>query len=173
MKTIKKSFFRSFDKIIVLLMSGFGLFSACGLIATDYGMPMPLYGMPLADFELKGTVTNSATSEPIKNIRVIRPSHYDDNYGDTVYTDGNGKYTYVFSDYPELSYRLKFEDIDGEDNGGLFKPQEIEGEFTQADMVKKGDKRWYNGKYVKTQNVALEQAYPAPEYGVRQTSFQP
>ena len=172
MKTIKKSFFRSFDKIIVLLLSGFGLFSACNLITPEPEYGVLMYGMPSANFVLQGTVTNNATSQPIKNIRVIRPFGYNNSHGDTIYTDANGKYLYEFGGSTESKFQLKFEDIDGEDNGGLFQTKVIEGEFTQADRVEEG-KGWYTGKYVKTQDVKLEQAYPTPEYGVRRASFQP
>ena len=177
MKTIKKSFFRSFDKIIVLLLSGFGMFSACDLFE-----PQLEYGMPHADFVLQGTVTDEATSQPIKNIRVVRPLFPDLKPecectpipGDTIYTDEKGQYAFTFGDFPGSKYLLKFEDMDGEDNGGLFQTKEVEGKFTQADQVKKGDNHWYDGKFVKTQDVKLEQAaYPTPMYGVRQTSFQP
>jgi putative lipoprotein (rSAM/lipoprotein system) len=171
MKTVKKSFFRFFDKIIVLLLGVAGMFSAC-----DNVEDMPVeYGMPHADFELKGTVTDKATSQPIQNIRVVRPFGYEDIYGgipgDTIYTDEDGKYVFAFVGFPSEKYQLKFEDIDGEENGGLFQTKEIEGEFTQADLVEKGNGHWYEGKYVKTQDVALERIETeAPLYGCP-TSF--
>jgi putative lipoprotein (rSAM/lipoprotein system) len=176
MKTIKKSFFRGFDKIIVLLLGSFGMFSAC-----NDEMPLE-YGMPHADFEIKGTVTNNTTSQPIQNIRVVRP-HFPDvesecectpRPGDTIYTDKNGQYAFAFRDSPGPNYRLKFEDVDGEDNGGLFETKEIEGKFIQNDQVKKGDGRWYNGKFVKIEDAALNRVLlPAPEYGVLATCFRP
>jgi len=170
MKAIKKSFFRSFDKIIVLLLSGFGIFSACDLIAPEYGI-MPMYGVLEANFELKGTVTDGATSQPVKNIRVIRPFGFENRYGDTIYTDENGKYTYIFTGTPESKYQMKFEDIDGEENGGLFLSKKIEGKFTSADLVKEGQS--WEWRFVRTEDVKLEQAYPVPEYGVGRASFQP
>ena len=169
MKTVKKSFFRFFDKIIVLFLSSLGVLTGCGSHLDEYGMPH-------ASFELKGTVTDNVT-QPIQNIRVVRPFGYEDIYGgipgDTIYTDKDGKYAFAFEGFPSQKYQLKFEDIDGEENGGLFQTKEIEGEFTQTDLVEKG-KGWYDGKYAKTQDAELERIeMPVPEYGVLATSFQP
>ena len=168
MKTVKKSFFRLFDKIIVLLLSTVGVFSACNTMP-EYGMLVE-YGMPHADFELKGTVTDE-TSQPIQNIRVVHQFGYENSYSDTIYTDENGKYAFNGSAW---KYQLKFEDIDGEENGGLFQTKEIEGGFTQADLVEKGDGRWYDGKFVKTEDVKLEKidVVVVPMYGPP-TSFLP
>ena len=92
-------------------------------------------------------------------------------FSDTIYTDENGKYAFNGSAW---KYQLKFEDIDGEENGGLFQTKEIEGGFTQADLVEKGDGRWYDGKFVKTEDVKLEKidVVVVPMYGPP-TSFLP
>jgi putative lipoprotein (rSAM/lipoprotein system) len=101
-------------------------------------------------------------------VRSIYPPH-----GDTIYTDAKGRYAFAFNDTGIGGYKLKFEDIDGEENGGLFLPKEIGGDFTQAIQAKKGDGKWYDGKFIKTENVALEEEYYGPLYGVRCASFQP
>ena len=175
MKKMKKSFFRLFDKMIVTLLGCSGV-----LIGCDWINPQFEYGSPHADFELKGTVTDVATAQPIKNIRVVRPHFLDfeSEYipGDTIYTDEKGQYAFTFGgDLRGGNYQLKFEDIDGEDNGGLFQTKEIEGQFTQADLVEKGDGRWYDGKFAKTEDVALdpEEYQVEPMYGPPTTSFQP
>ena len=164
---MKKSFFRLFDKIVVLLLGCAGILTSCDQYVDEYGMPH-------ADFELKGAVTSKATAQPIQNIRVVRPYFpgLELGYtpGDTVYTDKDGKYAFAFGGWLE-KYQLKFEDIDGEENGGLFQPIEIEGKFTQADQVEKV-KGWYEGKFVKTENVTLEPVN-TPEYGVLPTSYRP
>ena len=176
MKTMKKSFFRLFDKMIVLLLGGFGMFGACNVFTSgDMPEETPVeYGMPHAAFVLQGTVTGKVTAQPIQNIRVVRPFGYENQYGDTTYTDENGKYAYLFGDFPEIKYQLKFEDMDGEDNGGRFQTKEVEVQFTQADQVEKGQ-GWFYGKFVKTEDVALdpEEFYANPEYGILHTSFQP
>ena len=168
MKTVKKSFFRHFDKVILLLLGGFGLFSACNIgnnRSTIIDTPVE-YGVPHADFELKGIVTNAATSQPIQNIRVVRsllpeskPEGEDTPIpGDTVYTDKDGTYAFAFGGFPgfpDMNYQLKFEDIDGKENGGLFQTKEIEGKFTQDDLEEVGS-GWYSGLFVKTEDVALK-----------------
>jgi len=39
--------------------------------------------------------------------------------------------------------------------------------------VEKGDDNWYDGKFVKTQNIELEKTYEAPLYGVPSATFKP
>jgi len=171
---MNKSFVKFFDKIIVLLLGFSGVFSSCE--STPWGNEDPVceYGVPHAEFEIKGTVTNKANSQPIQNIRVIRQIH--ENFGDTLYTDSDGKYTFEFQDFPhsENVFHLKIEDIDGGENGGLFDNQEIDVKITKADQVKRGNGSWYNGKFAKTQNIELERIDIAyPEYGVFPATFKP
>ena len=156
---MKKRVIKSFDKIIIVLLAILGVFNSC--------RQPDEYGTPYADYELKGTVTDAETSNPIKNIRVIHQ-----RYRDTIYTNAEGKYAFVYNGDLIEYLNLKFEDIDGEENGGYFAPQEIAVKFTQADRVEKG-KGWYEGKYVKTQNIELERVLPAPEYGAPQATFKP
>ena len=166
---MKKSVITFFDKIIVLLLGFSGIFSGCD----DSYSPVE-YGVPHADYELKGVITAKETAKPIPNIMVIRSIY--ENFGDTLYTDSGGKYAFEFNDFPphpEGVLHLKIEDIDGEDNGGFFGTKEINVEFTQADQVKKG-KSWYDGKFVKTQNIELEKIDVVhPEYGVFPSAFKP
>jgi putative lipoprotein (rSAM/lipoprotein system) len=138
---MKKSLIKSFDKIIVVLLAILGVFNSC--TQTEYGMPY-------ADYELKGVVTDKETSKPIKNIRIAT------FYGDTIYTDAEGKYALSYCFDMAEYFHFKIEDIDGEENGGEFEAQKIDVKFTNADKVKKGDGHWYEGKYEKTQNIELE-----------------
>ena len=162
---MKKSFIKFFDKIIVLLLGFSGVFSACEKLPG--GGTVAEYGVPHADFEIKGMVTDTANSQPIQNIRVIRQVY--ENFGDTLYTDSVGKYAFEFQEFPpspKSTFHLKIEDIDGEDNGGHFGTKEIDVTITKADQVEKGDGSWYNGKFVKTQDLELERIYMNyPMYG--------
>jgi len=163
---MKRSFIKFFDKIIVLLLGFSGFFNSCESPAE--------YGMPHADFEIKGIATDETNSQPIQNIRVIRQIY--ENFGDTLYTDSEGKYAFEFQEFPpspESTFHLKIEDIDGEENGGDFGTKEIDVTITKADQVKKGDGSWYDGKFVKTQNIELEKTYEAPLYGVFSATFKP
>jgi len=140
-----KPIIKFFDRIIVILL---GFLGAC----SSFNQPDE-YGMPYAEFEIKGLVTNKENADPIQNIRIIRNSY------DTLYTNQEGKYVFNFfydmAPYPENVYHLKIEDIDGEENGGDYKTQEIDVKITQDDRVQKGS-GWYEGKFAKTQNIELE-----------------
>ena len=164
MKKMKKSFVHVFDKVVVLLLSFVGILTGCERYVEEYGMPY-------ADFELEGTITSSVTSQPVQNIRVVRPHFPKEDLefmpGDTVFTDANGKYAFAFRGFSESEYRLKLEDTDGEENGGRFSPKEIEGKFTQVDRIREGNDRWYYGLFVKTEDMELEWANAdTPENGV-------
>ncbi|MDR0798866.1 MAG: radical SAM-associated putative lipoprotein [Dysgonamonadaceae bacterium] len=160
---MKNAIIKNFDKLILVLLGILGL-TNCDM-PKEYGSPQAeLYGCPSADYEVKGTVTNSLTSEPIRRIRVVL------NW-DTIYTDDAGKYRFDFRDFPQDRFNLKFEDIDGEENGGEFMPKTIELIFTDDDQIEKGSGHWYDGKFAKTQNVALDPLLPAPMYGPPSASY--
>jgi putative lipoprotein (rSAM/lipoprotein system) len=100
-----------------------------------YGV-VPKYGMPV--YEINGIVTDKETSNPIQNIQIVR--QVTSEYGDTVYTNIDGKYTF----HSDLSnFYLKVKDIDGEENGGDFATQEVNVKFTK-------------NEYAKTVNIELE-----------------
>ena len=159
---MKKITVKAFDKIIVSRLALLGIFSSCD------NKTICEYGTPYAEFEIKGVVTDKATSQSIQGIRVVRQIYQ--QYGDTLYTDSEGRYSIKFGFYDDGRH-LKFEDIDGEENGGYFEAKEIDVTITEADRVKKGD-GWYEGKFVKTQNVQLD-GVVAPEYGVPAATFKP
>ncbi|MCL2435439.1 MAG: radical SAM-associated putative lipoprotein [Lentimicrobiaceae bacterium] len=142
---MKKPIIKSFDKVILLILGISPMLYAC-----------PKYGEPHANYELKGTITNKETSRPIKHIQ-ITTNIRDEYRKDTLYTDSRGQYNYKFWDYLwDRPLHLKFEDIDGEENGGEFITQEMDITFTDADLVQKGKGAWDKGTFVKTKNVELE-----------------
>ena len=107
---MKKSVIKFFDKIIVLVLGFSGVFSGCELLPENED-PVCEYGMPHADYVIKGVVTDEETSNPIQNIRVIRQIYQE--YGDTLYTDSEGKYAFEFYDFPpspESTFHLKIEE---------------------------------------------------------------
>jgi putative lipoprotein (rSAM/lipoprotein system) len=158
---MKKPVIKLFDKILVILLGFLGIFNSC--------TQPDEYGTPHADYEINGIVTNQEDGQPIQNIRVI--SHYD-----TLYTNSEGGYVFQFHGFSppddQRTFHLKVEDIDGEANGGDFAPQEMDVIITKDDRVKKGDGKWYEGKFAKTVNIELN-ALDAPEYGVPQEIFKP
>jgi len=142
---MSKSVIKFWDKIIVVLLGIVGIFSACS-------KPVPKYGLPYGHYEVKGVITDKETSNSLQNIQVVLQRHGGRN--DTIYTDIDGKY--VFRESQTSNFHIKYEDIDGEENGGDFKIKEIKTKLTEADRVEKGDGNWYEGKFVKTVNVELE-----------------
>jgi len=148
--SMKAKLISRFDKILMAILSIFGM--------TSCGYPVAEYGVPYADFEINGTVTDSVTSQPIKNIRVIRQFTDNPNYGDTVLTDASGKYKVTFTDFPveHPDFILKVEDTDGELNGGNFVTREISAPINSADWIDKENSGWYAGKAVKTVNIKLK-----------------
>jgi len=153
---MKKPIIKIFDKLILLLLGFSGMFYSCYK-----------YGMPIATYEINGIVTDKK-SKPIQDIRVVRQTYYDSN--DTLYTNSEGKFYYKYWDEVNQAY-LTIEDIDGEANGGEFKPVELTVKFSDADRVNKKD-----NKYAKTIGIILrtidDDEYVV-EYGVPRAPFKP
>lgn len=145
-----KQIIKYFDRIVLLILGVVGLASCENTIAE--------YGAPNADFQIKGTITDSVTNTPLKNIRVIRRFVQNPLYGDTIYTDADGKYNMSFNDFPvdNPQFTLKIEDMDGAQNGGEFADRELITKITSADWVDDGDDNWYYGKAVKNQDIKLK-----------------
>jgi len=147
---MKNLFLKHFDKIILSLLAILG-FAACE--------PMAEYGTPSADFIIKGTVTDSISSSPVANIRVIRGDSATYSYPlfDTIYTDATGKYEMSVNSFPVESptFRLKVDDIDGGQNGGDYQSKTVKVVFTSSDWIetKSG---WYAGKAQKTVDIKLK-----------------
>jgi len=133
---MKKTVIKFFDKVILALLGISGMFYSCAM-----------YGAPVDEFELYGIVTDR-TNEPIQNIRVLKHNR------DTLYTDSEGKFFY--RSWEEGRYlTLRFDDIDGEENGGEFISREINIEFTGEDIVKKGKGNKTGNKFVRTEDIRL------------------
>jgi putative lipoprotein (rSAM/lipoprotein system) len=166
---MKMTAIKFFDKVILVLLGVAGFFSGCDI---NNGGNVVEYGVPSADYEIQGTVTDKATSQPIKQIRVVRPLQYAPEYGDTVYTNEEGEYHFEYNDFPHPTAQLKFDDIDGVENKGLFQSAEETVTFTNADQVKPGKGNWYDGKFIKTLNMALDkEPVNTPMYGVLPSTF--
>ena len=159
MKILKKKIIKVFDKIILMLLGMTGMFVGCNKIESDcdceyYNRPdldsgWVAYGPGPNFYVIKGTVMNQANLQPIPNILV---------YPDMSYTNSDGNYSFsmYYKENQENSISLKFEDIDGKENGGEFKTKEIDIKFTDADKEKMDKCNKDGGTFVKIQNIELK-----------------
>ncbi len=111
------------------------------VVSCDEGgfQPSDEYGTPHADFEIKGRVLESSRSQPVQGLQV---SSEDANYGTpSVTTDAEGRFTLSGSFFPSKTMRITVEDVDGDENGGLFSPSTVTVALEQKE---KGD-GWYGG----------------------------
>ena len=159
---MKKLIFKPYDKIILALLGLIGLITGCDLIHP----PVAEYGVPHADYEITGTVIDSITSAPVKNVQVIISRSVTTVQKDTTFThvdtlavketDSSGKYDAQFQTFPleDLSFNVKVNDIDGPSNGGEFLSKQLDIVFKLSDLS--GGKGWYNGKAIKTMDFKLK-----------------
>ena len=126
----------------LLCLIGFGSSVACspGMVADEYGSPY-------ASFEVKGKVTDQH-GEPIPGIQVT----CDAMYIQPVYTESDGSYALHGDGFPREKIQVSFEDIDGEENGGLFAARSVSVETVH---VKDGDGNWDFGVYEAEANAEL------------------
>lgn len=148
---MKKIVLKSYGKLIAWLLTLVGGMQACEITE-----PRVEYGMPTADYVIKGSVTDQATKKPIGNINVISKSRYSPYGNDTVKTNANGEYEFEYNRILTDQFAIFAEDVDGDANGGTFAPDSIK--FTPSEMkrTKKG-KNWYDGAFEKEVNFTLKQ----------------
>jgi len=158
---MKRLIIKPYDKIIVAILGLISLLTGCILVN-----PPVEYGVPHADYEIKGIVTDSITSTPLQHVKVTitqTQTHVMKDstvtYTDTLAvkeTDSAGKYDVQFQTFPleVMTFKVKAEDIDGAANGGDFTSQQKDAQFTNSDLS--GGKSWYTGKAVKTIDIKLK-----------------
>ena len=165
-----KRIIKFWDRIILMLLGIVGFFTGCKPNAGGcepyvyrWNNPYPdsvmvyLYGIIRADFAIKGIVTSKIDGKPIPNIAVVR--QVENNQTVIMdFTDSEGNYNvydYYLSD-KESVIHLNFEDIDGKENGGEFKTQEIKIKITDVDREKMEKCNQDDGIFTTTQNIELK-----------------
>ena len=126
----------------LLCLIGFGSSVAC-----SPGMMTEEYGSPYASYEVKGKVTDQQ-GEPIPGIQVT----CDAMYIEPVYTESDGSYALNGDGFPQEKIQVSFEDVDGEENGGLFAARSVSSETHQ---VQDGEGNWDFGVYEAEVNAEL------------------
>jgi len=105
---MKTKISRALNKYIVFLLSVIGFSLVCNQCAAQYGVPIQIQ-YKMNQYKMKGVVKSEKDSV-IKNIRVIIR-------GDTIYTDTNGCFKYIYKSMSGGTVHLNFTDIDGKKNG--------------------------------------------------------
>jgi putative lipoprotein (rSAM/lipoprotein system) len=130
---------------------------------------MEEYGVPNADYTLKGKITDKANAKPIKGIRVgygkiyegpitmygVAPLPYRTYLADTTNMEGEYKLSDNFSvsEIPADEIPVYVQDIDGNENG-LYRDTVLQVNFENAKQSGK-QKGWYNGEYSLDINIEL------------------
>ena len=116
-----------------------------------------MYGCPSTDYKLVGDVKD-VRRNPIPGIRVVFDRFPEDKeYGkDTLYTDQSGHFE---KDLPDAYWNegsiVKFEDVDGSENGS-FRTKVLSNDELEFKQTKKGDGKWYSGAFDVRADAVLE-----------------
>jgi putative lipoprotein (rSAM/lipoprotein system) len=143
MKIIRFKALSIYNRLIAYLLGLMGFAAAC--------IPEPVeYGMPYANFKLKGTVQSNETELFIPGIKVIMGE-------DSTYTDAMGHFEASQSEFPEdQTFIVRFIDIDGATNGHII---DIDTTITFTNPVfTNGDGHWYKGETEKVIEIKMDPA---------------
>lgn len=157
---IRKSFIRGMNVVLAALLALLG-FSNCE--------PQEEYGVPNADYTVKGVVVDKTDVKPIKGIRIgfsrvypepvlmygVMPQPYRSFLADTTDVKGEFKLSdnFTIGEIPENNLPLYIQDIDGAENG-LYNDTVLNIDFENAKNTGK-TKNWYDGEYTLDVNVEL------------------
>ena len=133
---------RKYNTLIPMLLSAIGFSTACD------PTPGMEYGVPHADFVVKGTIESFNDASPIPDIKVKM------GY-DSTYTDTEGKFSVENSGFPgDQTFQLEVTDVDGVANGE-FNPVDTAIVFNDPEFTG-GSGEWYEGKTEKEVIIKLK-----------------
>lgn len=101
----------------------------------------------LAQYSINGIIRDKLTSLPVPNIRVVRTG-YQLLQADTTYTDYQGNFSFQFTDFYSTTDKpvtIIATDIDGTENGGLYKLFSMDVIFSATDWTENTDIKTYKG----------------------------
>lgn len=129
-----------------------------------YGCPVPEYGAPVMEFRVKGKVVDSYTGKPVKGIAVSSDEDWDDP---EVITSDNGEFVYESYGFPNDKIKLKFTDVDYDEDGAYFS-EELE---VALKKISDGSGTWDEGVFIAEDVlVKLDEDFPAM-YGTPMVEF--
>ncbi|MDR2468914.1 MAG: radical SAM-associated putative lipoprotein [Tannerella sp.] len=158
---LRKRLFSGVNWFLAALLTLLG-FDSCDKTGTEE------YGVPSADYTVKGKAVSKSTGKPVKGIRIgyspamisipeygVFPASYRImSAADTTDVQGEFKFTEQTSPSNE-AVPVYVEDIDGTENG-LYAPETLTVDFKNAERTGKS-KGWYEGEYTVTVLVELEE----------------
>lgn len=151
---MKKIALKTYGKIIAFFLGAIAYLTGCEIFEPGIAE----YGTPSADFVIKGKVVDQSSKKPIKDIRIIHKTGYTPS-NDTVKTNVNGEFELKFNEFPGVDHWIYAEDLDGAQNGGLFRPDSLTVNSAQMKRIKKGSGSWNRGVFEKTDaNFTLKKA---------------
>lgn len=135
------------NAILAFLIGFLGL-SSCEP-QKKYGVPDDIvaeYGVPMAEFEMEGTVTDEA-NQPVPNIHVrVLNNHVPD-----VYTDENGKYRSESGDF----FPMQSVEIVAEDTASVYQSDTVRVELEYEETEASKNSHWNEGKTTVRQDFQL------------------
>ena len=137
------------------------ILSLLGFTSCEIIEPVGEYGMPHATFKVTGTVKAADSGKPIEGIVVkfSRDENAPDEWYDEFQSDKNGKVDGVAMAWPsEKGIMLTFEDIDGEEHGGLFAPDTLRAKDLKIEFVEDKDSHWHKGVYTVSFEAGLKKS---------------
>jgi putative lipoprotein (rSAM/lipoprotein system) len=158
MKIVKYKCLKTYNALIVFLISFLGFASSC-----DPLIGKAMYGTPSADFIVKGKVEAAKTNNPVAGIKVEMSMEIGDGTEKVSYllnttssAEGSGAYKVTSGhEFPDdQTFKIKFTDTDGALNGE-YETLDTTIVF-QNPKFTGGDGHWYNGKTEKEVNVKLK-----------------
>lgn len=158
----RKSLTRGINTLLAALLTLLG-FSNCS------SEPLVEYGVPNADYTIKGTVVDKTNAKPVKGIRIgfspgfsepilmygVMPQPYRSIKADTTDMSGAYKLSDNFSagEIQDNIVPVYVQDIDGAENG-LYNDTILNVDFENANHT--GKKRnWYDGEFSVDVNIKL------------------
>ena len=153
---MKVRFNRWYNSILTALLSLLGY--SC---SSENSLPVEMYGVPSADYQISGTVTND-NGQVVQGIKtsVKQISTYEGKTQasciDSVMTDANGHYDVSVHIFPmNKEIKLLVEDVDGDANGA-YQNDTIDIDYNNAQKIKDGEDVWNNGTFAIKQDIKLK-----------------
>lgn len=162
---MKKIALKAYAKVLTAFFTLLGIITGC-----NFFDPVDEYGVPSADFIVKGKVTDKLSRKPINNIAIIRKTDTSPYGNDTVRTNADGEFELKFNDFPGIDHWVFAEDLDGMENGGWFAKDSLTVNSSQMKQIKKRN-GWNVGTFEKTDaNFELKHGNVV-EYGVPAATY--